>query len=126
RAPAARDVRDSLPGRLVHLPPRVPAERGRARRDPDPAAQGPAPRRRGHRGRAPPAGPRGPAGRGRGRLVKRGIAASAPTRIDLAGGTLDIWPLSVLVPGALTLNVAISLRSGVVVTPRSDRRVVVV
>jgi len=36
------------------------------------------------------------------------IQARAPTRIDLAGGTLDIWPLYLFHEGALTLNVAIS------------------
>lgn len=58
--------------------------------------------------------------------MRRAVVASAPTRIDLAGGTLDIWPLSVLVPDALTLNAAISLRAHVRVTPRDDRRVTVV
>lgn len=52
------------------------------------------------------------------------IVATAPTRIDLAGGTLDIWPLSVLVPGALTVNVALDLRARVAVRPRSDGRAV--
>jgi D-glycero-alpha-D-manno-heptose-7-phosphate kinase len=37
------------------------------------------------------------------------IEAIAPTRIDLAGGTLDIWPLYLFHEGALTLNVAIGL-----------------
>lgn len=36
------------------------------------------------------------------------IESKAPTRVDLAGGTLDIWPLYLFHPGALTLNVAIS------------------
>src|SRR5258705_7222544 len=35
--------------------------------------------------------------------------AYSPTRIDLAGGTLDIWPLNMLVDRALTVNVAIDL-----------------
>ena len=39
------------------------------------------------------------------------IEASAPTRIDLAGGTLDIWPLYLFHDGAQTLNAAISLRA---------------
>jgi D-glycero-alpha-D-manno-heptose-7-phosphate kinase len=39
------------------------------------------------------------------------IDASAPTRIDLAGGTIDIWPLYLYHEGAQTLNVAISLRA---------------
>src|ERR1700736_5945055 len=41
------------------------------------------------------------------------IAASAPTRIDLAGGTIDIWPLYLFHDGAATLNAAISLRAQV-------------
>lgn len=43
------------------------------------------------------------------------IRASAPARVDLAGGTLDIWPLYLLVQGAVTVNAAISLRARVVV-----------
>jgi D-glycero-alpha-D-manno-heptose-7-phosphate kinase len=39
------------------------------------------------------------------------IESSAPTRIDLAGGTLDIWPLYLFHDGAQTLNAAISLRA---------------
>jgi D-glycero-alpha-D-manno-heptose-7-phosphate kinase len=35
----------------------------------------------------------------------------APTRIDLAGGTIDIWPLYLFHEGAQTLNAAISLRA---------------
>ena len=37
------------------------------------------------------------------------ILAKAPTRIDLSGGTLDIWPLYLLVGEAITINVAINL-----------------
>jgi D-glycero-alpha-D-manno-heptose-7-phosphate kinase len=37
------------------------------------------------------------------------ILAKAPTRIDLSGGTLDIWPLYLLVGGAITINLAINL-----------------
>jgi D-glycero-alpha-D-manno-heptose-7-phosphate kinase len=33
--------------------------------------------------------------------------AKAPTRVDLAGGTLDIWPLWNIIPGSITVNVAI-------------------
>ncbi|HVH25620.1 MAG TPA: hypothetical protein VM818_02635 [Vicinamibacterales bacterium] len=46
------------------------------------------------------------------------ISASAPTRIDLAGGTIDIWPLYLFHEDAATLNAAISLRAQVVVDPR--------
>ena len=36
------------------------------------------------------------------------IEAHAPTRIDLAGGTLDIWPLYLFHEGAMTVNCAIT------------------
>jgi D-glycero-alpha-D-manno-heptose-7-phosphate kinase len=48
------------------------------------------------------------------------ITASAPTRIDLAGGTIDIWPLYLFHHGAQTLNAAISLRAHVEIWPRTD------
>ncbi|MCC7125125.1 MAG: GHMP kinase [Acidobacteria bacterium] len=51
------------------------------------------------------------------------ITASAPTRIDLAGGTIDIWPLYLFHPGAQTLNAAISLRAHARLEPRADDRV---
>ena len=53
------------------------------------------------------------------------IATSAPTRIDLAGGTLDIWPLYLFHPGAQTINCAISLRAHAVVETRPDDRIVI-
>jgi len=52
------------------------------------------------------------------------IDSSAPTRIDLAGGTYDIWPLYLFHDHAQTLNVAISLRAHVTLTSRRDYRVV--
>ncbi len=35
------------------------------------------------------------------------VRAIAPCRADLAGGTLDIWPLGLLHPGAVTVNMAL-------------------
>ena len=46
------------------------------------------------------------------------IVSSAPTRIDLAGGTIDIWPLYLFHEGASTVNAAISLRAHVEVESR--------
>ena len=43
--------------------------------------------------------------------ASRTIRASAPARVDLAGGTLDIWPLYLLVERAVTVNVAIRHRA---------------
>jgi D-glycero-alpha-D-manno-heptose-7-phosphate kinase len=51
------------------------------------------------------------------------ISASAPTRIDLAGGTIDIWPLYLFHAGAQTLNAAISLRARAWVEARPDERI---
>jgi D-glycero-alpha-D-manno-heptose-7-phosphate kinase len=53
------------------------------------------------------------------------IQTSAPTRIDLAGGTIDIWPLYLFHPGAQTVNAAISLRARVRVDRRGDDRIVI-
>src|SRR5882757_3301098 len=49
--------------------------------------------------------------------------ASAPTRIDLAGGTIDIWPLYLFHDGASTVNAAISLRAHVDIESRTDGRI---
>jgi D-glycero-alpha-D-manno-heptose-7-phosphate kinase len=54
------------------------------------------------------------------------IESSAPTRIDLAGGTMDIWPLYLFHDGAQTLNAAISLRARCSLMSRSDGRIVIV
>lgn len=43
------------------------------------------------------------------------MLADAPCRADLAGGTLDIWPLGLLHPGAVTVSAAIPVRVTVVV-----------
>jgi D-glycero-alpha-D-manno-heptose-7-phosphate kinase len=40
-----------------------------------------------------------------------------PNRVDLAGGTLDIFPLYLLVPEALTVNAAIDVTSRVTISP---------
>jgi D-glycero-alpha-D-manno-heptose-7-phosphate kinase len=55
--------------------------------------------------------------------VAKRIVASAPTRIDLAGGTIDIWPLYLFHDGALTLNAAISLRAHAQIESRDDGRI---
>ncbi len=52
------------------------------------------------------------------------IESSAPTRVDLAGGTIDIWPLYLFHPGASTVNFALSLRARVRVETREDQRII--
>src|SRR5690349_9642687 len=53
------------------------------------------------------------------------IETSAPTRIELAGGTIDIWPLYLFHPGAQTLNAAISIRARARIESRADDRIVI-
>lgn len=54
------------------------------------------------------------------------VTASAPTRVDLAGGTIDIWPLYLFHPGAQTLNAAITVRAHARLDARDDDRVAIV
>jgi len=51
------------------------------------------------------------------------LRASAPLRIDLAGGTLDIWPLYLLLGGGLTVNMAIDRYAHAELRPRDDRKI---
>jgi D-glycero-alpha-D-manno-heptose-7-phosphate kinase len=50
------------------------------------------------------------------------IETSAPTRVDLAGGTVDIWPLYLFHERAVTVNFAIDLPARCRVEPRTDGR----
>ncbi len=52
------------------------------------------------------------------------IESSAPPRVDLAGGTIDIWPLYLFHPGAITVNFAISLHARCIIETRDDGRIV--
>ena len=53
------------------------------------------------------------------------IESKAPTRVDFAGGTLDIWPLYLFHPGAVTVNAAISLYASCIIEthPFGDNRI---
>lgn len=52
------------------------------------------------------------------------IESSAPTRVDLAGGTIDIWPLYLFHPGAVTVNFAISLYARCRIETRADDSII--
>jgi D-glycero-alpha-D-manno-heptose-7-phosphate kinase len=39
----------------------------------------------------------------------KSVTATAPCRVDLAGGTVDIWPLYLFHPGAVTVNFAVNV-----------------
>lgn len=45
------------------------------------------------------------------------ITAQAPCRADLAGGTVDLWPLYLFHPGALTLNFGLEILTTCRITP---------
>lgn len=51
------------------------------------------------------------------------LVAVAPNRIDLAGGTLDIYPLYLFEEGGITVNAAIDVQSIVQIKTRQDREV---
>ena len=51
------------------------------------------------------------------------IVAQAPCRADLAGGTMDLWPLYLFHPGALTLNFAVNILTTCRITPLKGRRI---
>jgi D-glycero-alpha-D-manno-heptose-7-phosphate kinase len=51
------------------------------------------------------------------------ITAKAPCRVDLAGGTLDIWPLYLNHAGAVTVNAAVSLYTHATIETRPDSRI---
>lgn len=49
------------------------------------------------------------------------VHSSAPTRLDLAGGTLDIWPLYLFHNNSQTLNAALSLKAECTVSTSNDQ-----
>ncbi len=52
------------------------------------------------------------------------IVSKAPCRVDLAGGTLDIWPLYLYHEGALTVNFAVDRYASCALDTRTDSRLV--
>jgi D-glycero-alpha-D-manno-heptose-7-phosphate kinase len=52
------------------------------------------------------------------------VESQAPTRIDLAGGTIDMWPLFLFHPGAMTVNVAIDLFATCRIETRTDSKII--
>ncbi len=51
------------------------------------------------------------------------IESKAPTRVDLAGGTLDIWPLYLFHPGSVTINAAISRYASCTIETNGSRHI---
>src|SRR5437660_1325176 len=51
------------------------------------------------------------------------IIAQAPCRADMAGGTMDLWPLYLFHPGTLTLNFAVNILTTCRITPLKGKRI---
>jgi D-glycero-alpha-D-manno-heptose-7-phosphate kinase len=49
------------------------------------------------------------------------IIAHTPCRVDLAGGTMDIWPLYLFHPGAITVNFAVSILTRCRIAPLPNK-----
>lgn len=52
------------------------------------------------------------------------VSARSSCRVDLAGGTLDIWPLYLNHPGAVTVNFALDCYTRCTIRPLDGRRIV--
>ncbi len=51
------------------------------------------------------------------------VVAHAPCRADLAGGTIDLWPLYLFHAGAVTVNFALSIGTSCRITPLPDETI---
>ncbi len=54
-------------------------------------------------------------------MAEDSILTTAPCRADLAGGTIDIWPLYLFHPGAVSVNMALGIRTACKITPQTGR-----
>ncbi|MBM3783842.1 MAG: GHMP kinase [Acidobacteria bacterium] len=52
------------------------------------------------------------------------ITSQSPCRVDLAGGTLDIWPLYLHHNNAVTVNFAVNRYTSCSITPRNDGAII--
>ena len=52
------------------------------------------------------------------------ITAQSPCRVDLAGGTLDIWPLYLFHDNAVTVNFAVDRYTSCELITRNDSQIV--
>src|SRR5437899_11912673 len=52
----------------------------------------------------------------------KSIIARASCRVDLGGGTLDMWPLYLFHPGAVTVNFAVNILTTCRLTPLPGKK----
>jgi len=55
---------------------------------------------------------------------RNAIVTTAPCRADLAGGTLDIWPLYLFHAGAVSVNMALNILTVCRIVPQAGRRII--
>src|ERR1700722_8805700 len=55
---------------------------------------------------------------------KMRVTSKAPCRVDLAGATLDIWPLYLFHESPVTVNFAVNRYTTCEITTRSDLKIV--
>ncbi len=53
----------------------------------------------------------------------KSVIVRSPTRVDLAGGTLDLWPLYNFVGSATTINIAIDIMTTAEITPLENGQI---
>ena len=51
------------------------------------------------------------------------VVVQAPCRADLAGGTLDLWPLYLFHSGSVTVNFAIEILTTCRITPLARKKI---
>ena len=51
------------------------------------------------------------------------VVARAACRVDLAGGTMDMWPLYLFHPGAVVVNIAVGVMTSCRITPLTGGRI---
>ena len=56
----------------------------------------------------------------------REVTATACCRVDLAGGTLDLWPLYLFHENSVTVNFAVNIQTSCRVEPREDGRIALI
>jgi D-glycero-alpha-D-manno-heptose-7-phosphate kinase len=60
----------------------------------------------------------------KGPKTAKSIVAHGCCRVDLAGGTLDLWPLYLFHPGAVTVNMGVSIMTHCRITPTRTSAIV--
>lgn len=56
-------------------------------------------------------------------MISKNIKCTSPTRVDLAGGTLDMFPLFNFVGGATTINLAIDIWTSAEINTYEDKKI---